>query len=210
MEDVFIYSFYRSGTNIFSSYLNLHPNIWAGNTGGGKYITQKLYPKGSIFANNVGYKKDEIKYIVYDQVRPKNYVENKKGILLIRDLELINKSAKRINLKPISSTNYNKLINLKEKSNTLTIELTEFINSPKKICDRVTNFLNLSPITDYDPTHCQCGTEFIKIQTTNIVGEKYKHKVPQTYKFCKFHNSVLSAFGGTNPIQPLDINRQIK
>ena len=211
-QPVYVYSFRRSGTNLFSSYLNLHPEIFALNTGGSKIksIPKNNISSKSLFANGVHYPKKKIKYIIFDEIHPQFYKDQYKGIILIRDLDLINKSCKKIGLPLVSKTQYKFLLELKDKPNLLTIPLTDFIQNPYYVCDQVTEYLDLDPITDYDPQYCICGSKFEYMITDKVEGESWVHPTPQKYKYCPTHRSTLSAWGGTNPILPLDPNRQRK
>lgn len=211
-QPVYVYSFRRSGTNLFSSYLNLHPEIFAVNTGGSKIrqIPKDDILSKSLFANRVHYRKDRIQYVIFDEIDPKFYNSEYKGIVLLRDWNLINKSCKKIGLPTVKRGMYMNLLKLTNKKNLLVVQLTDFIRDPHRICNKVTKYLGLSPIKDYDPKHCICGDKFTYVETDKIEGESRTHPTPQKYKYCPTHKSILSAHGGTNPISPLDPTRQSK
>ena len=92
MKKLYVYSWPRSGTNLFAAHLNLHPNIFAINTGGGTVRDIPKLSDYSIFANGVNYVKEEIEWVLFDEINPRHVNPDIKGIALLRSLESINKS----------------------------------------------------------------------------------------------------------------------
>ena len=227
MKKLYVYSFPRSGSNLFASYLNRHPNIFSINTGGGRIrdipddeILASLvspletFKDYSIFANGVNYVKEEIEWVLFDEINPRHVTPDIKGIALLRSLESINKSINSFSEKlkspwisEVSEGAYNALVDVATKPYILGIQTETFILHPEQCIDLVKKHLDL----DFFPTQdqiiaqgCKCGTAFTTTETDKIEGEVFKHDSPQTFYYCPQHKSVLSAWGGTNPYSPLD------
>jgi len=221
MKQIFVYSFPRSGTNLFASYMNIHPNVYSINTGGGaiRNVPKDLM-KNAIFANGVNFVKNDIKYILHDEIHPGKYNNDIKGITLIRSLDSINTSIKNMRKKlghswvhNINKGKHDKLIEIAQREDILGIYTESFILYPEKVLEMVCNHLSLHYKDDYFSFRwavdqgCVCGSKFTTKETDEAVGETFKHDTPQTYWYCKKHDSVLSAWGGFNPHLVLDKGR---
>ena len=207
MQRINVYSFPRSGTNLFAAHMNLHPNIFSVNTGGGRIVDFPLHDfhKYPLFLDGINYVKDEIKFVLLDEVRPECEEAPNKSIVLLRNYNsMIKSQLSKWGGIIQSPEQYQKLVTIAQSSNVLAIQTETLILYPKEVTDLIKKYLNL----DYFPTKkeiidkgCHCGTKFITKKIIDVPDEPKKYDKPRTYYFCEKCNHVLAAPGGFNPYQ---------
>jgi len=225
MKEIYVYSFRRSGTNMFASYLELHPNISSFNTGGSQKLklTKGIDTAVPIFEGGVGYVKGRIKYNLFDEVHPSQYNKDKIGIAFIRNYDSINNSIKKMYKKLhgiyiplfrkspyITKSEYNKLLKIAKREDILAISMELFVKNPLQYLNALSNYLNLSPFPKKEDVFnqgCNCGSKFTIINTDNLPNDAKKLISKQDFLYCKKHKSTLNAAGGFNPFSEMDLNR---
>lgn len=211
---------------MFACNLELHPNISSYNTGGSKYlkvISDKSKSASPIFENEVGFKKDKIKYKVFDEVHAEFFDKDKIGFALIRDFKSINNSIKLMYKKLhgiyipflrkspyLKYRDYEKLLDIAKKENVLAISTELFIQHPNFHLNRISNFLKIKqfPNKQYIISKgCNCGNPFRTIKTKNLPFEANKLIELQEFLYCDNHKSVFCGPGGFNPLKEFDTNK---